>query len=164
MQIFGLAGWSGSGKTTLILKLIETLTRQGVRVSSIKRTHHLVEVDRPDDDSRRLREAGAAEVLVAGAERWALLREGRNQPEPRLDDVVARFAPVDLLLVEGFKRNPHPKLEVYRPNLGKPLLCRDDPNIVAIATTAPTQAYPVPALHLDDIDGIAAVIRRHCGV
>lgn len=164
MKIFGLAGWSGSGKTTLMLKLIGALTGQGLRVASIKRTHHLVEVDEAGSDSRRLRDAGAAEVLVAGPGRWALIHELRDEPEPRLDDVAPRFGAADLLLVEGFKRNPHAKLEVYRPDLGKPLLCLEDPHIVAIATTAPEAGYPVPALHLDDVAAIAALIRRHCGL
>ncbi len=164
MKIFGLAGWSGSGKTTLMLKLIAALTGQGLKVVSIKRTHHLVEVDEPADDSRRLRDAGSTEVLVASPSRWALIHELRDEPEPNLGDVASRFGSADLLLVEGFKRNPHMKLEVYRPDLGKPLLCVADPNIIAVATTAPDIGYPVAALHLDDISGIANLVCRRCGL
>ncbi len=164
MKIFGIAGWSGSGKTTLMLKLIAALRARGVRVSSIKRTHHTVEVDEPDSDSRRLRQAGAHEALIAGPQRWALIHDLRDEPEPRLDDVLPRFADCDLLLVEGFKRNPHRKLEVYRPAIGKPLLCVDDPNIVAVATTSRDDAFPVPSLDLDDVDAIVTLILRETGL
>lgn len=159
MQIFGIAGWSGSGKTTLILKLIAALRADGVRVSTIKRTHHLIEIDHPGDDSRLMRGAGATEVLVAGRRRWALVHELRDEDEPKLADVVGHFADTDLLLVEGFKRNPHPKLEVYRPDIGKPLLHPQDPHIVAIATTDATTAFPISRFDLDDVTAIAAFIR-----
>lgn len=157
MKVFGIAGWSGSGKTTLILKLIAALRRRGLRVSTLKRTHHSVEVDHPGDDSRLLRAAGAAEVLVAGPQRWALIHEVGDAPEPSLTDLLPCFADCDLLLVEGFKRNPHPKLEVYRPEIGKSLLCREDPNIVAIATTSEGE-FGVPRYDLDDVEGIAGFV------
>lgn len=163
MMVFGIAGWSGSGKTTLILKLIAALRRRDLRVASLKRTHHLVEVDRHDDDSRLLRAAGAGEVLVAGRERWALIHDIGDAPEPSLADLLPRFAPCDLLLVEGFKRNPHPKLEVYRPEIGKPLLCPEDPHIVAIATIAQGE-FGVPRFDLDDVEAITGFVVRFCGL
>ncbi len=164
MKIFGIAGWSGSGKTTLILKLIGELRHHGVRVSTIKRTHHRIEIDEATDDSRRLRDAGAAEVLVVGGRRWALMHELRDGAEPTLEGVLPAFADTELLLVEGFKRNPHAKLEVYRPDLGKPLLCRDDPSVVAIASTADGLDFPVPRYALDDAAAIAAFIIDYCGL
>lgn len=164
MKIFGIAGWSGSGKTTLILKLIDELRRHGVRVSTIKRTHHRIEIDEATDDSRRLRDAGSAEVLVVGGQRWALVHELRDEAEPRLDDVLSTFADTDLLLVEGFKRNPHAKLEVYRPDLGKPLLCQDDPSVVAIASTSDRTDFPVRHYTLDNAAAIAAFIIDYCGL
>ena len=149
MRIFGLAGWSGSGKTTLLAALIPELVARGVSVSTIKHAHHEFDIDRPGKDSWRHREAGATEVMVASARRWALMHELRGDPEPPLDDLVARMSPVDLLLVEGFKRQPHPKLEVHRPSLGKPLIYPGDPHVVAIATDAPFAA-PLPLLPLAD--------------
>src|SRR5260370_34393929 len=122
MKIFGFAGWSGSGKTTLMTALIPELVARGLTVSTIKHAHHAFDVDQPGKDSWRHREAGATEVLVASERRWALMHELRDAPEPSLDALVARISPVDLLLVEGFKRHPHPKLEVYRAALGKPLI------------------------------------------
>ena len=135
MRIFGLAGWSGSGKTTLLAALIPELTARGLSVSTIKHAHHDFDIDRPGKDSWRHRQAGAGEVMVASARRWAIMRELRGRPEPPLEELVARMSPVDLLLVEGWKRHPHPKLEVHRPSLGKPLIYPGDPYVVAIATT-----------------------------
>jgi molybdopterin-guanine dinucleotide biosynthesis adapter protein len=163
MRIFGLAGWSGSGKTTLVTALIPELRRRGLRVSTIKHAHHEFDVDQPGKDSHRHREAGATEVMVASAARWALMREHRGAPEPSLEDLVARMAPVDLLLVEGFKRHPHLKLEVHRPSLGKPLLCREDRDIVAVASDVPMRDLPVPRLPLDDVPAIAAFIVERSG-
>lgn len=162
MRIFGLAGWSGSGKTTLVTRLVPELIRGGLSVSTLKHAHHTFDVDQPGKDSWRHREAGAREVMVASAARWALMHEHREAPEPELDALVARMAPVDLLLVEGFKRGTHAKLEVHRPALGKPLLCRDDPQIVAVASDAALLGLAVPLLALDDVAAIARFIRRHC--
>ena len=163
MRIFGLAGWSGSGKTTLLAALIPELVARGVSVSTIKHAHDEFDIDRPGKDSWRHREAGAAEVMVASARRWALMHELRGDPEPPLDDLVARMSPVDLLLVEGFKRQSHPKLEVHRPSLGKPLIYPDDPHVVAIATDEPVAA-PLPLLPLADAGAIAAFITDHFGL
>jgi molybdopterin-guanine dinucleotide biosynthesis protein B len=117
MQIFGLAGWSGSGKTTLMTALIPELISRGVTVSTLKHAHHAFDIDQPGKDSWRHRQAGAREVMISSPNRWALMHELRGAPEPSLDELVRRMSPVDLLLVEGFKRYPHPKIEVYRPSL-----------------------------------------------
>ncbi len=127
MRIFGLAGWSGSGKTTLMTALIPEFVARGITVSTIKHAHHAFDVDQPGKDSWRHRQAGASEVMVVSERRWALMHELRGAPEPGLDELVPRMTPVDLLLVEGFKHHPHPKIEVYRPSLGKPPLHPDDP-------------------------------------
>jgi molybdopterin-guanine dinucleotide biosynthesis protein B len=161
MRIFGLAGWSGSGKTTLVVKLLPELRRRGLTVSTVKHAHHEFDVDQPGKDSWVHRQAGAVEVMVASANRWALMHEHRGTPEPSLDALVRQMTPVDLLLVEGFKRHAHPKLEVHRPTLGKPLLCRDDPHIVAVASDAPVAGLKVPRLDVDDVEAIADFIIAH---
>ena len=162
MRIFGLAGWSGSGKTTLVTRLVPELTRRGLTVSTIKHAHHAFDVDQPGKDSWRHREAGASEVMVSSANRWALMHEHRGAPEATLDELICRMTPVDLLLVEGFKGEPHPKLEVYRAGLGKPLLCRDDPHIVALASDAPVVGLALPFFRLEDVAGIAGFILAQC--
>ncbi|MGE5270222.1 MAG: molybdopterin-guanine dinucleotide biosynthesis protein B, partial [Thiohalocapsa sp.] len=162
MRIFGLAGWSGSGKTTLLTAIIPELSTRGVTVSTIKHAHHQFDIDQPGKDSWRHRQAGAREVMVASARRWALMHELREMPEPTLEELAARMSPVDLLLVEGWKRHPHPKLEVHRPALGKPLLYPEDPHVVAIASDAPLAA-PIPLLPLDDPPAVARFIAEHCG-
>ncbi|HVC54076.1 MAG TPA: molybdopterin-guanine dinucleotide biosynthesis protein B [Stellaceae bacterium] len=163
MRIFGLAGWSGSGKTTLLTAVIPELVARGLSVSTIKHAHHAFDIDQPGKDSWRHRQAGASEVMVASSRRWALMRELRDAPEPTLDGLVGRMAPVDLLLIEGFKFHPHPKLEVHRPALGKPVLYPDDPHIVAIACDAPLDA-PLPLLPLDDPGAVARFIVGHTGL
>jgi molybdopterin-guanine dinucleotide biosynthesis protein B len=157
MRVFGLAGWSGSGKTTLLTKLIPELTHRGVTVSTIKHAHHEFDIDKPGKDSWLHRQAGAMEVMVASARRFALMHELRDAPEPSLDELVARMAPVDLLLVEGFKAHPHPKLEVHRPSVGKPFLYPQDAHIVAIACDT-ALAAPLPVLDLADAATIADFI------
>jgi molybdopterin-guanine dinucleotide biosynthesis protein B len=165
MKVFGLAGWSGSGKTTLMVGLIPLLTARGVSVSTIKHAHHGFDIDHPGKDSHRHRGAGATEVLVASARRWALIHELRDEaPEPPLAEHLARLAPVDLVLVEGFKRDEHPKLEVWRAGNGKPLLHPGDPTIVALASDAPVPDSPLPRLDLGDLPAIAAFILGHCGL
>jgi molybdopterin-guanine dinucleotide biosynthesis protein B len=162
MRIFGLAGWSGSGKTTLLTILIPELVRRGVAVSTIKHAHHEFDIDQPGKDSWLHRQAGASEVMVASSRRFALMHELHEAPEPSLDELVARMAPVDLLLVEGFKRDPHPKLEVHRPSAGKPLLYPEDPHIVAIASDE-TLTVPLPLLPLGDAAAIADFILAQHG-
>lgn len=162
MRVFGLAGWSGSGKTTLLARLLPELIGRGLAVSTVKHAHHSFDIDQPGKDSWRHREAGASEVMIASARRWALIHEHRDAPEPSLDALIGRMTPVDLLLVEGFKRDAHDKLEVHRPALGKPLLCREDPHIVAVASDAPLAGLAVPLLPLDDAAAIARFIVDHC--
>jgi molybdopterin-guanine dinucleotide biosynthesis protein B len=155
MNVFGLAGWSGSGKTTLVVKLLPELKGRGFTVSTIKHTHHSFDIDKPGKDSYEHRLAGANEVMISSSARWALLHELRGAPEPDLNALVARMKPVDILLVEGFKNYPHPKLEIHRPALGKPLLCRNDPHVVAVASDVRLSDLPVPVFALDDVAGIA---------
>ena len=156
MRMIGLAGWSGAGKTTLLARLIPHLTAGGLRVSTVKHAHHGFDVDRPGKDSWTHREAGAHEVLVASATRWALMHELRGAEEPSLPALLARLADADLVLVEGWKHGTHPKIEVFRAALGKPRL--DDPAVVAVASDMP-QGQGVPWMHLDDIPAIAAAVR-----
>jgi molybdopterin-guanine dinucleotide biosynthesis protein B len=162
VRIFGLAGWSGSGKTTLLTAVIPELAARGLRVSTIKHAHHEFDIDRPGKDSWRHRQAGASEVMVASSRRWAVMHELRDAPEPGLDELVAQMSPVDLLLVEGWKRHPHPKIEVHRPSLGKALIYPDDPHVVAIASDEPLGA-PIPLLPLGDAPAVAAFIYEHLG-
>jgi molybdopterin-guanine dinucleotide biosynthesis adapter protein len=161
MRIFGLAGWSGSGKTTLMTALIPELLFRGVTVSTLKHAHHAFDVDQPGKDSWRHRQAGAREVMVSSSNRWALMHELRGAPEPSFEELVQRMSPVDVLLVEGFKRNPHPKIEVYRPSLGKPLLHPEDPFVVAIASDEALPGLPLPRLPLSDAGAIADFILGH---
>jgi molybdopterin-guanine dinucleotide biosynthesis protein B len=162
MRIFGLAGWSGSGKTTLLTAVIPELRARGLTVSTIKHAHHEFDIDKPGKDSWRHREAGAAEVMISSERRWALMHELRGAPEPVLEELIARMRPVDLLLIEGFKRHPHAKIEVHRPSLGKQLLYPEDPDIIAIAADEPIAA-PIPLLPLGDPQTVAAFIADHAG-
>lgn len=160
-RLFGLAGWSGSGKTTLLTRLLPELTRRGLAVSTVKHAHHSFDVDKPGKDSWLHREAGATEVMISSAARWALMHEHRGAPEATLAELVRQMSPVDLIIVEGFKSAPHAKLEVHRPALGKPLMCRDDPHIVAVASDAPLAGLALPVLPLDDTAAIARFILAH---
>ncbi|MDA9409857.1 molybdopterin-guanine dinucleotide biosynthesis protein B [Bradyrhizobium sp. CCBAU 45384] len=159
MKVIGLAGWSGAGKTTLLTRLIPHFNAQGLRVSVIKHAHHRFDVDVPGKDSWRHREAGAAEVLVASSNRWALMHELRGAAEPRLPELLSKLSAVDLVVVEGFKREPHRKIEVHRAANAKPLLFPDDPGIVGIATDAAVETR-LPTVHLDDIEAVAALMLR----
>ena len=155
MRVIGLAGWSGAGKTTLLVKLIPALRQRGLTVSTVKHAHHAFEVDRPGKDSFEHRAAGATEVLVASRRRWALIHELRDEAEPGLADLLRRLSPVDLVVVEGFKRQSHPKIEVHRRANGKPFLFPEIPNVRAVATDAPAPGTTLPVIHLDDVAGIA---------
>lgn len=163
MRIFGLAGWSGSGKTTLMTALIPELVARGITVSTLKHAHHAFDVDQPGKDSWRHRKAGASEVMVVSERRWALMHELRGAPEPGLDELAARITPVDLLLVEGFKHHPHPKIEIYRPTLGKPPLYPDDRYVVAIASDEELPGLALPWLPLCDPAVVADFILQHDG-
>jgi molybdopterin-guanine dinucleotide biosynthesis adapter protein len=161
MRIIGLAGWSGAGKTTLLAKVIPRLVARGLKVSTVKHAHHSFDLDQPGKDSHTHRQAGATEVLVGSASRWALVHELRGEPEASLRALLTKLSPVDLVVIEGFKREPHPKLEVYRAAVGKPLLHPDDPHIVAVASDQDLPAALVPVVRLDDIDGIADIVLTH---
>lgn len=164
MKKLGIAGFSGSGKTTLVVRLIPELKARGLTVSTIKHTHHNVSVDRHGDFSRALRKAGASELLIANANRWALLHEHRDEPEADVETLARHMTPVDLLLVEGFKAHRHDKIEVHRPAYGKPLLCRDDPHVIAVASDAPLPGLGLPILDLNDAEVVAEFIVRQLGL
>ncbi len=157
MKVIGIAGWSGAGKTTLLTRVIPCLTARGLRVSTIKHAHHGFDVDQPGKDSHTHREAGATEVLVSSANRFALMHELRGAPEWTLDALLEKLSQVDLVLVEGFKTQTHPKLEVYRAAVGKPPLHPEDENIVAIASDGAVTAS-VPVVSLDDTDAVADIL------
>jgi molybdopterin-guanine dinucleotide biosynthesis protein B len=157
MKVIGLAGWSGAGKTTLLTRLIPHFIAQGLRVSVIKHAHHEFDVDIPGKDSWVHRQSGAAEVLVSSTRRWALMHELRGANEPKLPELLAKMSPVDLVLIEGFKREPHRKIEVHRAANGKPALFPDDPGIVGIVTDTKLETT-LPMAHLDDIEAVAAMI------
>lgn len=160
MRVFGLAGWSGSGKTTLILKLLPELVSRGVSVASVKHTHHYIDVLRDEPAARAYRDAGAREVGVFGARRFAIDSRHDGVDDPPLSELVSAIGPVDLLLVEGFKAYPHPKLEIHREETGKPLLYPDDPQILGIATDRDISAPGRQVFGLEDIAGIADMVMR----
>jgi molybdopterin-guanine dinucleotide biosynthesis adapter protein len=159
MRIIGLAGWSGAGKTTLITRVIPVLVRRGLTVATVKHAHHEFDIDRPGKDSWLHREAGANEVAIVSSRRWAIVHELREEAEPPLAEILAKLSPVDLVIVEGFKRHAHPKVEVFRAAIDKRLLHPEDHCIVAIATDAPLPQAPLPVLMLDDAEGIANVMQ-----
>ena len=164
MKIFGLAGWSGSGKTSLMVRLIPVLTGRGITLSTMKHAHHTFEMDREGKDSYEHRMAGATEVLITSARRWALLHELRERPEPSMAEMIARMTPVDLLLIEGFKREEHDKIEVHRPAVGKPLLYAEDSRVVAVASDEPLESVPLPVIDLNDTEAVADFVVAHCGL
>ena len=161
MRVIGLAGWSGAGKTTLLTRVIPRLVGRGLAVSTVKHAHHGFDVDHPGKDSYAHRVAGATEVLVSSSVRFALMHELRGEREYELAQLLGKLAPVDLVIVEGFKREPHPKLEVYRAAVGKPLLQPEDPAIVAIASDTPLPQAKLPVVDLDDIERVADMLDRH---
>lgn len=159
MKVIGLAGWSGAGKTTLVAKLLPALIARGLRVSTIKHAHHAFDLDTPGKDSWIHRQSGATEVLVSSGRRWALMHELRGEQEPGLPDLLAKLANVDLVIVEGFKSEAYPKIEIHRQANGKPMLFQDDPTIVGIATDAVVSSK-LPVADLDDVEAIAAMALR----
>jgi len=161
MRIIGLAGFSGSGKTTLVTRAIPRIVARGLKVSTLKHAHHDFDVDQPGKDSHSHRVAGATEVLVGSARRWALVHELRGDAEPPLPALLEKLAPVDLVIIEGYKRERHPKLEVHRAAVGQPLLAPGDPAIVAIASDTPLPLARVPVIDLDDIDRIVDILIKH---
>ena len=159
MKVIGLAGWSGAGKTTLLARVIPHLLAKGLRVSVIKHAHHAFDVDVPGKDSWIHRQSGASEVLVSSTRRWALMHELRGAAEPRLPELLAKMSRVDLVVVEGFKRELHRKIEVYRAANGKPLLFPEDSGIVGIATDTSIETT-LPVVYLDDVEAVAAMMLR----
>lgn len=159
MNVIGLAGWSGAGKTTLLTRVIPHLKAQGLRVSVIKHAHHKFDIDVPGKDSWRHREAGAEQVLVSSTARWALMHELRGEAEPALPELLAKLSAVDLVVVEGYKADPHRKIEVHRAANGKPPLFPNDSGIVGIASDVPVETA-LPVVHLDDIPAIADMMQR----
>ena len=158
MRVIGVAGWSGAGKTTLITRVIPVLMRRGLKVATVKHAHHEFDIDRPGKDSWLHREAGASEVAIVSSRRWAIVHELRAEAEPSLPDIMAKLAPVDLVIVEGFKRQAYPKLEVLRADTGKPPLYPDDNCVVAIASDVPLPQAPLPVVMLDDVEMIADIL------
>lgn len=157
MKVIGLAGWSGAGKTTLLARLIPHLNARDVTVSTIKHAHHDFDVDQHGKDSWRHRQAGAREVLISSSRRFALMHELRGAAEPELSQLLSRLAPVDLVIVEGFKRTTHRKIEVYRAELAKPPLWPADPAIVGIAASGAVETT-LPVVHLDDLNAVATML------
>jgi len=156
--IMGIIGWSGSGKTTLLGKLIPDLTARGLTVSTMKHTHHDFDMDQPGKDSYRHREAGAKEVLLTSRKRWAMLHELREDPEYAIDDLIKMMAPVDVLLIEGFKSHTYPKIEINRPSRGKKLICEGDDSVVALATDEPFEGVGIPQLDLNNAKAVGDYI------
>ena len=161
MRIIGLAGWSGSGKTTLVTKLLPCLIARGLRVSTLKHAHHGFDLDQPGKDSFMHRAAGATEVIISSARRWAILHELRDEGEWDLRDLVAKMSPADLVLVEGYKRDAFPKIEIHRVENGKPLIHPDDPHVVAIASDVALPQAKVPVIDLDEIERIVDILLKH---
>ena len=161
IPLLGFAAFSGTGKTTLLTRLIPILRARGVRIGVIKHSHHRFEVDAPGKDSYELRKAGAAQMLLTSKYRWALMADRDEAREPELQDELGRLdqARLDLILVEGFRHEAFPKIELHRPSLGRPLLCLEDPNIIAIATDAQLPAHTgLPLLDINDVQAVARFV------
>ncbi len=164
MRVYGVVGWKNTGKTGLMERLVAEITGRGFTVSTLKHAHHRVDLDQPGRDSYRHREAGATEVLLASANRWALMHELRGAPEPSFRELLGHLSPVDLVLVEGYKRDSHPKVEAHRAEAGKPLLARSDPTIRAVASDVPVTGLSIPIFDLNDTLGVADFILREVGL
>jgi molybdopterin-guanine dinucleotide biosynthesis protein B len=164
MKVYGIIGWKNAGKTSLMERLVAEITARGFSVSTVKHVHHDVDLDQPGKDTWRHRAAGAREVVLASAHRHAILTEHRDAPEPPLPAILARLAPVDLVLVEGYKRDTHPKIEVFRAAAGHRLIQPNDPLVRAVATDAALPDLPVPVLDLNDTAAVADFILRETGL
>ena len=164
MRVYGIVGWKNSGKTTLVERLVVEITGRGFSVSTVKHAHHTFDVDHPGKDSHRHRSAGAREVLLASRNRWALMHELREEAEPPLSDLLTRLAPGDLVLIEGYKRDGHAKVEAHRAETGQPLIAREDPTIRLLASNTPPGDLSVPTRPLDDVAGIADFILGEVGL
>ncbi|WP_164933078.1 molybdopterin-guanine dinucleotide biosynthesis protein B [Tropicibacter alexandrii] len=163
MRIYGVTGWKNAGKTTLMERLVAEITGRGFTVSAVKHAHHDTDVDQPGRDSYRHRVAGAGQVLLASPRRWALMTELRDAREPTLEELLPRLDPVDLILIEGYKRAPHPKVEAFRAVNGKPPLSADNDTIRAVAALGEVQT-DLPVLDLDDVASVADFILREVGL
>ena len=163
MKVFGVVGYKNAGKTGLMERLVAEFTARGVTVSTLKHAHHAFDIDQPGKDSYRHRAAGARQVLVGSGTRWALMTELRDAPEPTLGDLLLRLDAVDLVLVEGWKGEAHPKIEAHRAETGHPLLAPADPSVKAIAADHPITDAPCPVLDLDDTAAIADLIWQEVG-
>ncbi len=164
MRVYGVTGWKNSGKTHLMERLVTEITGRGFSVSTVKHAHHATEIDHPGRDSFRHREAGAREVMVASPVRWALMHELRGAGEPPLAELLAKLSPVDLVLVEGYKRERHPKVEAHRAATGRPLLAPDNPTVRAVASDSAHPGLALPVLDLDDTAAIADFILGEVGL
>ncbi|MFN0194712.1 MAG: molybdopterin-guanine dinucleotide biosynthesis protein B [Aestuariivirga sp.] len=161
MKVIGVAGFKNAGKTTLVEKLVAVLTSRGHRISTVKHAHHSFDIDHEGRDSFRHRKAGASEVAVVSASRWAIIHEARGDAEPSLEDVLAKLGPCDLVIVEGYKRDNHDKIEVRNLALDHPILAGDDPTVVAIAANGAVANSPVPVFDRDDVTALADFIEKH---
>ncbi len=164
MKLYGVTGWKNTGKTTLMERLVTEMVARGLSVSTVKHAHHDTEIDHPGRDSYRHRIAGAREVVLSSPRRWAVMHELRDSPEPQLADLLARLSPVDLVLIEGYKRAPHPKVEAYRAAAGRDLLARSNDTIRAVATDTALDGLDLPLLDLNDTGAIADFILRDLGM
>lgn len=164
MKLYGVVGWKNAGKTGLMERLVREIAGRGLSVSTIKHAHHSFDVDHPGKDSHRHREAGAREVLLASRNRWALMHERRGDPEPTLDELVSHMTPVDLVLIEGYKRDAHRKVEAHRSVTGNPLIAPEDPTIRAVASDIPLAGLAIPVFDLDDTRAVADFILEDAGL
>lgn len=164
MKVYGVTGWKNTGKTGLMERLVAEITARGFRVSTVKHAHHATDIDHPGRDSFRHRQAGASEVIVASPQRWALMHELRGDQEPPLEELLAHLSPVDLVLVEGYKRGPHPKVECHRAEAGRPLLAPENPTIRAVASDSQHPALSLPIFDLNNTAAIADFILKEVGL
>lgn len=160
-KVIGVAGFKNAGKTTLVERLVSELTRRGHRISTVKHAHHSFDIDHEGRDSFRHRKAGASEVAVVSRHRWAIIHESRDDAEPSLGEILAKLAPCDLVIVEGYKRDTHDKIEVRNLDLTHPKLAGDDPTVVAIAANGDIPGAPVPVFDRDDVTALASFIEQH---
>jgi len=163
-RIIGVSGFKNAGKTTLVEKLVTELTRRGHRISTVKHAHHSFDIDHEGRDSFRHRKAGASEVAVVSRHRWAIIHESREETEPGLSEILAKLAPCDLVIVEGYKRDTHDKIEVRNLDLSHPRLAGDDPTVVAIAANGAIDGELVPVFDRDDVTALASFIEKHAGL
>ena len=163
-RVIGVAGFKNAGKTTLVERLVAELTRRGHRISTVKHAHHSFDIDHEGRDSFRHRKAGASEVAVVSRHRWAIIHESRDDVEPTLEEILAKLAPCDLVIVEGYKRDTHDKIEVRNLDFAHPKLAGDDPTVVALAANGPVADAPVPVFDRDDVAALASFIETHTGL